>query len=162
MNQFLIKVLKLWEEQKRTGLVIETCRQIGKTTAALEIVAREVEKGNKVLFYVNKQQRADKLHDEFIKYNGFKCVDMIKFKTINDERELDFIPTYTIYDEVILRMKPDICDRIKEKNTIKFFTEIQNGYYRFDYTWSKVNIRELHAQLDEERFEKEYKCCIVE
>ena len=55
-----------------------------------------------------------------------------------------------------------ILYRIKEPNTIKFFTEIEDGYYRFDYTWCKVNIRDLHAQLDEHQFEKEYKCCIVE
>ena len=122
MNQFLIKVLKLWEEQKHTGLVIETCRQSGKTTIAIKIAGSEVEKGNKVLFYVNGIMKANELQTLFIKHNGFMCVDMIKFKSINDKTNYGFKPKYTIYDNIHFKTKKETKE--KQPNVLKIYTKL--------------------------------------
>lgn len=161
---FQKKVIKLWEEQKETGLVIETARQIGKTTVALEIAGQEVMNGNRVRFYSFKESIINNIKKQYFNKFGMDNIHLIEFKLINDTRISNFKPKYTIYDESLLRIKPSLYDRVKEPNTIKFFTEIESGYYRFDYTWldnKKIDILELRLR-EGHMFEKEYNCCMVE
>jgi len=174
MNVFQKRVISLWKNDKHNGVNIEAPRQIGKSTVALQIAYNESDKDTAVIFY-GWNTDSTRLKEEQYKHNylgryekHFRHKGNVFFVSaqqsgpidaIKKKCEKEFKNVYFIYDEC--------TDRTVEPNTLKLFTEVNNGIFRFGEEWfdgttvTPEILNEQRYRLPPRCFASAYNCCII-
>ena len=150
MNEFVNKVIELWEDNKEYGLSIKAGRQMGKTTAVLEIAKKESERGKNTTIICHNFETAKTLSYHYAhKYgetNRVRFTDIGRMNILNDN-------DYIFYDD---------CLDGGMTAGVMFIGTQRNNEFIFGDSWYDRKIPDdLKNNMGESTFNQQFNCGIL-